>query len=33
VFGDDAPADIGSFYEPDLVASLYDDTGQLIWPA
>jgi ABC-type nitrate/sulfonate/bicarbonate transport system substrate-binding protein len=33
VFGDEPPADISSFYEPDLVASLYDDTGQVIWPA
>ncbi len=33
VFGDDPPTDITSLYEPDLVASLYDDSDQVIWPA
>ena len=33
VFGDDAPTDVSGFYDSELVASLYDDTLQLIWPA
>ena len=31
-WGDDAPLTIEGRYDPDLVASLYDDQGEVIWP-
>jgi NitT/TauT family transport system substrate-binding protein len=31
-WGDDAPPTIEGRYDPDLVAGLYDDQGEVIWP-
>jgi ABC-type nitrate/sulfonate/bicarbonate transport system substrate-binding protein len=33
VFGDAAPTDVSTMYDPDLVGNLYDESLQIIWPA